>query len=127
MNGSNSITDIKIGLNMSLTRLTNSYTKTESNTSLALKAPLASPAFTGTISTTADIICSNDTAKTITANRSLTVQQTGDTYGASSLTLLNRNNFNGITIQNLASTATVTDVILQASSFTRYIRLGARS
>ena len=60
---------------------------------LNLKAPLASPAFAGSISTTGDITCSTDTATTITANKSLTVQQTGDTYGASSLTLPNRNYF----------------------------------
>jgi len=49
VNGSNNITDIKIGLKTNLTRLTNYYSKTKSNTSLALKAPLASPAFTGKI------------------------------------------------------------------------------
>ena len=38
-------------------------------TALDLKAPLASPAFTGSISTTGDITCSNDTATTITANK----------------------------------------------------------
>ena len=47
-------------------------------TALNLKAPLASPAFTGTISTTGDITCSNYTATTITANNSLTIQQRGD-------------------------------------------------
>ena len=56
--GSNSITDIKISLNTSLTRLTNYYTKTESNTSLALKAQLASPAFTGAITVNGTLACS---------------------------------------------------------------------
>ena len=114
-NGINSITDIQIGLNTNLTRLTNYYTTTETNTILILKAPLASPALTGTISTTGDITCSNETATTITANKSLTIQQTGDTYGASSLTLLTRNTFYGITVQIFNSTATVTDVALQTS------------
>ena len=70
---------------------------------------------------------SNATATTITANKSLTLQQVGDTYGTSSLTLQNRNKLNGITIQNLNPTATVTDVALQRSSFTRYMRLESRS
>ena len=56
-------------------------------TALNLKAPLASPALTGSISTTGDITCSNDIATTLTANKSLTIQQTDDTYGTSSLTL----------------------------------------
>ena len=91
-------------------------------TALNLKAPFASPAFTGSISTTGDIACSNGTATTITANKSLTIQQTGDAYGTSSLTLQNRNNTNGTTIQKLSSTATLADVALQTSSFTRYMR-----
>ena len=91
-------------------------------TALNLKAPLASPAFTGTISTIGDITCLNDIATTITANRSLTSQQTGDTYGASSLILQNRDNFYGSTLQNLSSTATVTDVSLQTSPSIRYMR-----
>ena len=56
--GSSSITDIKISLNTNLTGLTNYYTKTESNSSLALKAPLASPALTGTISVNGTLACS---------------------------------------------------------------------
>ena len=82
--GSNSITDIKIGLNTNLTGTANYYTKTETNTNLALKAPLASPAFTGNISTTGDTICSNDTATTIAATTSISLQQTGETCGTSS-------------------------------------------
>ena len=39
----------------------------------------------------------------------------------------NKNKLNGITIQNLNSTATVTDVALQTSSSIRYLRLEARS
>ena len=68
-----SITDIKIGLNTNLTGMTNYYTKTETNTSLALKAPLESPTFTGNISTTGDITRSNATATTISANKSLVI------------------------------------------------------
>ena len=42
-------------------------------TALNLKAPLASPAFPGSSSTTGDVTCSNDTATSITANKSLTI------------------------------------------------------
>ena len=84
-------------------------------TTLNLKAPVASAACTGTTSTTGDITYSNDTATTITANRSLTIQHTGDAYGASSLTLQNKNNINGITIWNPSLTATLADVALQTS------------
>ena len=45
----------------------NTFT-TPTQTALNLKAPLASPAFIGAISTTGDITCLNDTATTITAN-----------------------------------------------------------
>ena len=104
----------------------NAFT-TPIQTALNLKAPLASPAFTGSISTTGDITCSNDFATAITVDNSLILQQTGDTHGALRLTLQNRNNFNGIIIQNLSSTATLADVALQkTSSFTRYMRLEAR-
>jgi len=41
--------DIKIGLDMNLTGLNNYYTKTEVNKSLALKAPINNPTFTGTL------------------------------------------------------------------------------
>ena len=97
-NGSTGITDIRIGLNTNLTGLTNYYTKTETDNSVALKAPLASPAFTGTISTTGDI-CSNATATTIAAIKSLALQQTGDVSGGTVLQLQNREGVRGISAQ----------------------------
>jgi hypothetical protein len=42
-------TDIQISLDMNLTGLNNYYTKTEVNNSLALKAPINNPTFTGTL------------------------------------------------------------------------------
>ena len=94
-----SITDVRIGLNTNLAGLTNYYTKTESNTSLALKAPLASPAFIGTLSTAGDITCSDATATIIAAHKSLTLQQIGDVSGGTVLQLQNREGVRGISVQ----------------------------
>ena len=73
------------------------------------------------------ISCSSATATAITANRSLTLQQTGDTHGTSILTLQNRSSINGVSIQNPNATLTLTDLILQTDLHSRTIRLEARS
>ena len=51
LNSNNALawTDIQISSDMNLTGLNNYYTKTEVNSSLALKAPINNPTFTGTI------------------------------------------------------------------------------
>jgi hypothetical protein len=105
------------------------YTKTEVDDGLALKAPLASPAFTGAISTTGNIICSDATATTISANESLTFEHV---YGTTSMILQNRNGVSGVVFQTTNPIATPTDLIFQTgipttSLQTRHIRLEARS
>ena len=50
-------TDTKSNLDMNLTRLNNYYTKTEANNSLALKAPVNNPTFTGTVSVNGTLVC----------------------------------------------------------------------
>jgi len=111
VNGSNSIADTKIVLNTNLTELTNYYTKTETNTSLALNAPLVSPTFTGNISTAGDITGSNAIATTISANKSLVLQQIGDLYGTTRMALQYRSRLNGLSIQTNSATTTLTDLL----------------
>ena len=110
--GSNRITDIKIGLNTNLTGLTNYYTKAEVDNSLALKAPFASPALTGTISIAGDITCSNATATAIAANKSLTLQRTGDVSVGTVLQLQNREGVRGISVQTSNAELLLTDIVM---------------
>ena len=56
VHGSNSITDTKIGLNTNLTGMTNYYTKKETDSSLAYKAPINNPRFTGTVSVNGKLV-----------------------------------------------------------------------
>ena len=50
-------TDIQISLDMNLTGLSNCYTKSEVNNSLAEKALLNKPTFTGTVSVSGMLVC----------------------------------------------------------------------
>ena len=76
-----------------------SHTKSQVDCTVALKAPLASPAFTGTLSTTGDITFSNATATNTAANKSLTLQQTGDIAGGTIVLVRNRECVRGISVQ----------------------------
>ena len=69
------------------------------------------------------------TGNTITSNgTSLVLQETGDTYGAASLSLQNRNGANGAVISNPSTGAAtgVTDFILSNASGSQNIRLESR-
>ena len=57
VNGNNSITDIKIGLNTNLTGMTNYDTKTETDSIVALKAPINNPTCTGALSLNGTLSC----------------------------------------------------------------------
>jgi hypothetical protein len=59
LNSNNALawTDIQISLDMNLTGLHSYYTKSEVNNMLALKAPINSPTFTGTVSLSGTLVC----------------------------------------------------------------------
>ena len=50
-------TDVQINLDMNLTGLNSYYIETKVNNSLALKAPINNPTFTGTVSVNGTLVC----------------------------------------------------------------------
>ena len=79
------------------------------------------------LTTTGDILMTNATSSSISANKVLNLIQKGDTYGTSYLTLANGNPACGIEVRTTHPTVTLAEIFLTTSTYSRVIRQESRS
>jgi hypothetical protein len=81
----------------------------------------------GTNESTLTINSTSGDGCTISGNKELILQQTGDTFGPTRLLIRNRNAENGIIIESINPSTPVTDLIIKNSAAQRNIRVESRS